>query len=76
MCVSENHYPSAQALVQEPETFKFAERTILARRREHEVKRFAPTALRKRRDIRRSHDRFDEQRKERKRWVYGLKPKD
>ena len=28
------------------------------------------------RDIRRSHDRFDEQRKERKRWVYGLKPKD
>ena len=28
------------------------------------------------RELRRSHDRFDEQRKERKRWVYGLKSKD
>ena len=28
------------------------------------------------RDIRRSHDRFDEERKARKRWVYGLKPED
>ncbi len=28
------------------------------------------------RNIRRSHDRFDEQRKERKRWVYGVKPND
>jgi len=26
------------------------------------------------RDIRRSHDRFNEERKTRKRWVYGLKP--
>ena len=28
------------------------------------------------RELRRRHDRFDEERKNRKRWVYGLKPKD
>ena len=28
------------------------------------------------RSLRRSHDRFDEERKERKRWVYGVKPND
>ncbi len=28
------------------------------------------------REIRRGHDRFDEERKARKRWVYGLKPED
>lgn len=28
------------------------------------------------RGLRRSHDRFDEERKERKRWVYGFKPND